>query len=57
MASEDSDAIFLLRRISGLAGISRVEFLSSLGRYKVFTLEAELTLRECGFRMAYDSEF
>ncbi len=29
-------------RAAELAGISRVEFLLSLGRYKVFPLEAEL---------------
>ena len=29
-------------RAAELAGVSRVEFLSSLGRYKVFPLEAEL---------------
>ncbi len=30
-------------RAAELAGIPRVEFLLSLGRYKVFTLEAELS--------------
>jgi predicted HTH domain antitoxin len=30
-------------RAAELAGIPRVEFLLSLGRYKVFALEAELT--------------
>ncbi len=29
-------------RAAELAGVSRVEFLLSLGRYKVFALEAEL---------------
>ncbi|NES73636.1 MAG: UPF0175 family protein [Okeania sp. SIO2D1] len=29
-------------RAAELAGVSRVEFLSSLGHYKVFPLEAEL---------------
>jgi len=29
-------------RAAELAGVSRVEFLMSLGRYKVFPLEAEL---------------
>ena len=29
-------------RAAELAGLSRVEFLSALGRYKVFPLEAEL---------------
>jgi predicted HTH domain antitoxin len=35
-------------RAAELAGMSRVEFLSNLGRYKVFPLEAEL--RDLGFR-------
>ena len=32
----------LIRRHAELAGLSRVDFLLSLGRYKVFPLEAEL---------------
>ena len=35
-------------RAAELAGLSRVEFLSSLGRYKVFPLEAELRDLESG---------
>jgi predicted HTH domain antitoxin len=37
-------------RAAELAGISRVEFLLSLGRYKVFPLEAELQDLEAGRR-------
>jgi len=35
-------------RAAELAGMSRVEFLSNLGRYKVFPLEAELRDLEAG---------
>jgi predicted HTH domain antitoxin len=35
-------------RAAELAGMSRVEFLSNLGRYKVFPLEAELQDLEAG---------
>lgn len=35
-------------RAAELAGVPRVEFLSSLGRYKVFALEAELRDLESG---------
>lgn len=35
-------------RAAELAGLSRVEFLSNLGRYKVFPLEAELQDLEAG---------
>ena len=35
-------------RAAELAGMSRVEFLLSLGRYKVFPLEAELQDLEAG---------
>ena len=35
-------------RAAELAGMSRVEFLSSLGRYKVFPFESELRDLEAG---------
>lgn len=35
-------------RAAELAGMSRVEFLSNLGRYKVFPFEAELRDLEAG---------
>jgi predicted HTH domain antitoxin len=35
-------------RAAELAGMSRVEFLSNLGRYRVFPLEAELRDLEAG---------
>jgi predicted HTH domain antitoxin len=35
-------------RAAELAGMSRVEFLSNLGQYKVFPLEAELRDLEAG---------
>lgn len=35
-------------RAAELAGMSRVEFLSNLGRYKVFPLKAELHELEAG---------
>ncbi len=36
-------------RAAKLTGMSRVEFIMNLGRYKVFPLEAELLDLECDF--------